>query len=94
MTSGQAPSPSSKLPTCEKELKEGLRSEENHLKQKADADAFEGGNQVPTQESRRTWQLWPCVSGCRVKDRRKTWWDLPLWLRKAAEARPVSGVSL
>lgn len=42
----------------------------------------------------RTWQLWPCGSGYRVKDTRKGLWNLLLWLGKGKKARHVSGVSL
>ena len=43
---------------------------------------------IPAPASSRTWQLQPCGSGFRVKDRRKEIWD------KATEARHVSRVSL
>lgn len=92
VTSGQDPTQLSS--TCEKELRKSISSERNYQKQKADVNAFERGDQVPAPGSRRTWQCWLCGSGFIVKDTRQGLWNLPSWLRKAAEARSVSEMPL
>lgn len=82
-----------KLPTCEEELKKSLSSEGNHQHQKAGENLIEQEAKVQLPSSSRTWQLQPHHSGF-VKKTRKGLWNLPPWLRKTAEARCVTGVSL
>ena len=42
-------------------------------KQKAGDNVIEQGGHVPAPASSRTWQLQPCGSGFRVKNRRDYW---------------------
>ena len=49
---------------------------------------------APVTANSRTWQLQSRGSGFRVKNQRSELWNLLPCLRKAAEARRVSGVSL
>jgi hypothetical protein len=42
-------------------------------KQKAGDYVREQGGHVPAPASSRTWQLWNCVSGFRVQNRRDYW---------------------
>jgi hypothetical protein len=51
-------------------------------KQKAGNNVIEQGSHVPGPASSRTWQLWPCGSGFRVKNRRD-YWDNWCWLAGA-----------
>jgi hypothetical protein len=71
-----------------------LTIQENHWQQKTDTDVIERGDQASAPVNSRMWQLWPHDSDFRVNYTRKGLWTLLLQLRKAAEARCVSGMSL
>ena len=51
------------------------------------------GTKVSVPVNIRTWQLWPGGSDFKVKDTRKGLWELFPVVRKATEARHVSGLS-
>jgi hypothetical protein len=71
-----------------------LGSKENHWKQKDDKDVIDQEGHVSAPASSRTWQLQPCSSGFRIKDRRKRLWNFHPWLRKATGSRNTSEASL
>jgi hypothetical protein len=51
-------------------------------KQKAVDTVIEQGGHVPAQANCKTWQLWPCDSGFRVRNKRD-YWDNRCWLAGA-----------
>jgi hypothetical protein len=67
-------------------------------KQKAgknvNGNVIEQGSCVSAPASRRTWQLWPCDFGFRVKDTRKGLGNLSLQSRKTSDVRRMAGASL